>query len=139
MVVTGNITGSQNMLEFIKGGNSTFTLKNIETENRFTYKVEKADNAEVYFVKVLTSPDIYSFIGTIKADNIYHHSPKSKIGTDANSVKVFNWVFEKIKSDTLPSVIHFFHEGKCAKCGRPLTDPDSIVSGFGPICRKTKK
>ena len=28
------------------------------------------------------------------------------------------------------------HIGKCCKCGRPLTDPESIKLGVGPICAK---
>jgi len=26
------------------------------------------------------------------------------------------------------------HEGRCGRCGRPLTRPESIQSGIGPIC-----
>jgi len=27
-----------------------------------------------------------------------------------------------------------FHEGACGRCGRTLTVPESIASGFGPEC-----
>jgi len=30
--------------------------------------------------------------------------------------------------------LNFFHEGKCGKCGRKLTTPESIKNGFGPTC-----
>jgi hypothetical protein len=28
------------------------------------------------------------------------------------------------------------HCGYCGKCGRVLTEPESLESGLGPICRK---
>ena len=30
------------------------------------------------------------------------------------------------------------HEGKCGKCGRPLTVPESVKTGLGPICSGKK-
>jgi hypothetical protein len=29
-----------------------------------------------------------------------------------------------------------WHEGSCARCGKKLTVPESIESGFGPECVK---
>lgn len=28
---------------------------------------------------------------------------------------------------------------KCCICGRPLTDPDSVKAGIGPICAKNQR
>lgn len=32
--------------------------------------------------------------------------------------------------------VEIWHEGKCGRCGRQLTVPESIESGFGPECVK---
>ena len=41
-------------VDFILGGNSLFTLLNVESGNRFTFKVKKHKLDDVYFVSVLT-------------------------------------------------------------------------------------
>jgi hypothetical protein len=30
--------------------------------------------------------------------------------------------------------MELWHEGRCGKCGRALTVPESIESGLGPVC-----
>ena len=29
-----------------------------------------------------------------------------------------------------------YHVGKCGRCGKKLTDPESILTGLGPSCSK---
>jgi hypothetical protein len=62
---------------------------------------------------------------------------KSAISKDAQSVKVFEYVLNKLKTNTLPDFIEAWHEGKCGKCGRTLTVPSSILNGLGPECVKS--
>lgn len=40
------------VMKFILGGKSTFTLKNPRTLNRLTYNVNKHKNDDIYFAKV---------------------------------------------------------------------------------------
>ena len=125
-------------LDFIFGGNALFTCRNTKTSNRFTFKVTKHKKEDIFFVKVLTNPDVYQFIGSIKRGSNYKHSVKSKISDNAQSVKVFSYLLEKLNSNTLPEFIEIWHEGRCGRCGRTLTVPESIESGFGPECVKRK-
>jgi len=37
--------------------------------------------------------------------------------------------------DNLNQSVDIFHLGKCLKCGKTLTDSNSIEVGFGPVCR----
>jgi hypothetical protein len=124
-------------LEFIFGGKSIFTFLNTKTENRFTFKVKKHKTDDIFFVQVLTSPDVYQFIGTLKSQSFFY-SKKSKISKEAQSVRVFDYVFKNLIQNTLPEFIEIWHQGKCGKCGRTLTVPQSIQSGFGPECSKSK-
>lgn len=125
-------------LNFILGGKSFVTFLNTKTNNRFTFKVIKHKKDDIFFVNVLTGPDIYTFIGTIK-ENQYKHSKKSDISIDAQSVKVFNYIISKLQTNNLPDFIEIYHDGKCGKCGKRLTVPSSIESGFGPDCIKRIK
>ena len=132
---------------FIYAGNARFTLHNKETGNRFTYEFrkpkEKRGSADLWFVSVLTSPDRYTFIGTSvasKSQNMfgnvhsYHHSCKSSITRNAQSVRTIMWFIKALDENRIPSQVEVWHEGRCGKCGRPLTVPESIESGLGPIC-----
>ncbi len=125
-------------LKFIFAGNSTVTLLNTETQNRFTFRVKRAKDKDklLFFVSVLTGPDQYSYLGTF-AKGKYSHGKKSGISASAQSAKVFPYVIAKLRSESLPSQVEIWHEGKCGKCGRQLTVPESIDSGIGPECMKT--
>lgn len=121
--------------EYILAGKSFVTFQNPQTGNRFTYKVVKHKVDDIYFVHVLTNSDTYMFLGTIK-NFVFRYSPKSKIGKDAKSLIVFDYVFHHLGMGTLNTTIEIFHDGKCGKCGRQLTDPISVETGLGPYCRK---
>jgi hypothetical protein len=125
-------------IDFLLGGKSIFTFVNTKTENRFTFKVKKHKTDDVFFVSVLTNPEVYQFVGSLK-NKFFAHSKKSKISKDAQSVRVFDYVFSNLCKGTLPEFIEIWHEGKCGKCGRTLTVPSSIESGFGPECSKRIK
>jgi hypothetical protein len=45
-----------------------------------------------------------------------------------------NWALVNLAADIMPAQLEFWHEGRCARCARPLTDPASIEAGFGPEC-----
>jgi len=53
-------------IKFILAGNSTFTFLNTKTGNRFTYSVKKHKENPIFFVKVLTGPENYTFVGTVR-------------------------------------------------------------------------
>jgi hypothetical protein len=121
---------------FIFAGKAIFTITNTNTGNRFTYKVRKAKDSDIYFVSVLTGSDNtndYSFIGYIKK-GLFYSSKKSRISSEATSFKVFSWFINNINK--IPSIVQVLHEGKCGRCGRKLTTPESIERGIGPECVK---
>jgi Family of unknown function (DUF6011) len=130
-------------IRFMFAGNAKFTVRNTKTGNRFTFRVsepkKKTSDASVHFVSVLAGPDNtadYTFLGTIFGFETYKHSKKSSATADAQSVKVFTWVFERLKTRTLPEFIEIWHMGHCGRCGRELTVPESIQNGIGPECAK---
>ena len=137
--------------EFILAGKADFTIRNEASGGRYTYRVRapmketekgglKTDHeAKVRFVKVLTGPENgsdYTFVGTIFIDNGgFRWSPKSRVGRDAKSVKAFEWLWARLQNPEPMATVKVYHEGKCGRCGRKLTVPESILSGFGPECR----
>ena len=47
-----------------------------------------------------------------------------------------DWTVKHLASGSMPAQLELWHEGQCARCARPLTDPVSIERGFGPECVK---
>lgn len=139
------ITDIQNIINFLYGGNATLTIKSEQTGKHLTFKVKiakKDDDNSPYFVSVLSGPDNYSnysYIGIITNKDTFRLTTKSKVSNDAVSYKAFNYFFNCIKRNMLHKDLSVFHEGKCARCGRKLTTPESILSGFGPECIKKSK
>lgn len=124
---------NSDVLKFIFGGNSTFTVLNSRSGNRFTYRMKISKDSNIFFVEVLVSPDLYKYIGVCKSGNFYY-GKKSKVGRDCQSVKVFEYLLDKIKINKLPHFVEVWHMGLCGKCNRPLTNPESIKLGIGPEC-----
>lgn len=136
----------QTALRFVLGGKAIFTVRSMISGTRFTYKVNcprdmKPEDATLFFVSVLTGPDnesAYQYIGTIrKVDGYWRfaHGVKSKISQQAPSVVAFTFILNEILSFGRHSnTLEIWHEGKCCRCGRKLTVPSSIESGFGPEC-----
>lgn len=132
-------------LELILAGNCTITFKNELNQKRFTYKIKKFKrNENLFFVHVLSgcnNEKDYSYLGRIIVKNLeqkqieFDSSKGSKISTDALSFKGFKYLIEATTiHHKMNENMCIYHEGKCARCGRKLTDPDSIIRGIGPEC-----
>lgn len=56
---------------------------------------------------------------------------------DDVKAKGFAWFWRTLTSGReFPAGFEFWHEGRCARCSRRLTVPESVASGFGPECVK---
>ncbi len=103
------IIDTKEALKFMFAGKSTVTFLNSQTGNRFTFKLKSAKESNIFFVSVLTGPDNYSYIGTCQEGN-YKHGRKSKISQTAQSVRVFQFMLDKLKSGNLPENLQVWHE-----------------------------
>ena len=122
---------------FIKAGHAIFTVENVKTGNRFTFKVSKHKEKDLWFVGVLSGPkntSDYQYLGTI-FDKDFRLTRKSRMSEAAQSYKVFKWVNDILNNgEDLPEDVKIYHAGRCGICGRTLTVPESIECGFGPVC-----
>jgi len=142
---------------FILAGNAYFTIENGKAGDeyqRFTFRVSKPDDnaassvLDYYFVSVLTGPDNtknYTYMGMLDGRHeqwqpnggTFRETKGSKIRHDALSWKVFDWLMKYVyASHPLPNGYRLYHSGRCGRCGRQLTVPESIKAGIGPECRK---
>lgn len=119
-------------------GHATITIANPATGNRFTYRIKKADQVpNGFLVFVLTGANNesdYRYIGILRQnanDTLsFGLTRKSAFGADAPSVKAFFFFAAHVDDFRL----EVWHEGRCCRCGRKLTVPESIATGIGPVC-----
>jgi len=133
----GQFDSAEAALGFMMAGNATVTLVSTRTQARFTYRVRASDDGAVHFVGLLNGPDNesqYAYIGYVKRGVYFHGGAKARVARDAASCKAFAWAFMMLSRGELPDTLEVWHEGKCGRCARKLTVPESIASGFGPEC-----
>jgi hypothetical protein len=139
--------------QFVLAGRSIFTIELPEDyrakhdlKPHYTFRVDHkaADGKwqETWFVKFLTGSDNvrdYSYLGLLNVENgQVRITAKSKLGENNLVVKLLNRTLALIwASDINPMLEKGFglhHEGRCGKCGRVLTTPESVERGIGPEC-----
>ena len=119
---------------FIKAGNALFTVRNEKTGNRLTFHVKKVKDKAIWFVMHRNSQNKYVYIGTI-FDRTFRLTKNSCVNIDSLAFKSFLWINEIINSgQQFGQNIVFLHVGRCGRCGKLLTVPESILAGYGPVC-----
>lgn len=140
---------------FFCAGNCTFTVRVPEDfagkngcNLHYTFKVEKAEPTERFpkpatFIKLLTGPDNtqdYSYLGMLNEETgEVRLTQRSCVGETAWAVRIIRRVFGQMWEGEGCAAIeragwHLHHEGRCGRCGRPLTVPESLEVGIGPDC-----
>jgi len=139
---------AEHQLRALTGGNATVTIKSKKTGERRTFKIgAKKGEDDFFFVRLLTGPNNdawgdYSYLGIIVRDAQtglldLRLSAKSCVKDRSNaSYLALAWTLRQLQTNpqNVTSQVEVWHEGRCCACNRPLTVPESIASGFGPIC-----
>lgn len=139
---------------FVTAGRALFTLELAQsfakTHNlppHYTFKIKKKEAAkegerDAYFISLLTGPDNtsdYTYMGLLNplsGDVIL--TKASKFQAESWPVKLLRrtlarvWSGEQKMLEEAGFSLH--HEGRCGRCGRVLTVPESVQSGLGPEC-----
>jgi hypothetical protein len=127
----------ENAITFILAGNATFTLRSAKTGARYTYKVRKnEDKPGVWFVGYLTGSDNesdFTPLANIRDRKVRLNSKMKNFEKSAPWVAL-NWFLTNLFANITPGNIEIFHAGRCGRCGRKLTVPESVTDGFGPEC-----
>jgi hypothetical protein len=128
---------------FMLAGNATLTF--VGRRDRFTFKFRQPDTAtdgrRPTWVRLLSSArneGNYEFVGTLwTADDgalRFVHGRKSRLAPDHPAVVALAWVLRRLAAGALGDALEVWHEGRCGRCGRKLTVPESLAQGFGPEC-----
>ena len=126
--------------EFVTAGHAVFTVANPAGQH-FTYRVSTSDDSARWFVGVMTGSNNerdYSYHGLLDpATGAVRVTAKSRVSADALSAKVLRWALDVVYGRrSLPAGYAIEHAGACGRCGRTLTEPESLATGIGPTCRE---
>lgn len=124
---------------FVLAGKATVTLRSQRTGAHFTYKVEAAkDQTSTRFVSLLTNGDTYRYLGILSAMGqgfVFRTTKKSCLPATSPAAAGFEVFFRNLwLHERIAPGLDVMHEGKCGRCNRALTHPESLESGFGPEC-----
>lgn len=137
--MTAQITDPAAALNFMLAGKATFTVRSEATGEHLTFQVrswKKAKHGTMHFVSVRTGND-YAKIGVVRdGHDLSLGGNRCDLPYEDPRVRGFRYVFDHLRSKRLPPKAAIWHEGACGRCGRPLTDPESIARGIGPECIK---
>ena len=95
------------------------------------------------FVKLLTGSDNtadYSYLGMLNEQTgEVRLTAKSCAGADSWAVRIVRRVLAQMwEGEGMQAILaagwDVHHEGRCGRCGRPLTVPESLEVGIGPDC-----
>lgn len=140
--------------EFFLGGRACFTLSipadfaaEHKTPKQYVYRISKVEAnpkyPEAYFVSMLVGANNetdFQYIGQLDSSTgEVRTTHKSKVPADSMAMKLLNRALANVWRETPEKIqaagFELLHSGKCGKCGRVLTDRDSIAAGLGPTCR----
>lgn len=128
-------TSAEHAVAYMLAGNATFTIKSLSSGSHYTFKMRKAEDNELWFVSVLHG-QTNEYMGVVDGNpKKFRTTAKSTFNMESPCVKAFVWCFRQLtERHAIPDTLQIQHEGTCGKCGRPLTHPESIERGIGPVC-----
>ena len=127
---------------------NTFTFQSARTGARYTFQVKPLDKEQAkqngikdmrFFVKFLCGQDNendYRYLGQI-LNGVFSLTKKSResgLSETTPAYIAFKTSFDALVAGRMPESLEVIHSGRCARCGRKLTVPQSVKDGFGPEC-----
>lgn len=135
---------TENILDYILGGDSCFCVRQSDDNGtkECWYSVRQNHNSEKMFFVNLVDGNRSKYLGYFYSNdvgqlrNLTVKTKKAEAGPEyaLPLIRVLNRL--KTHEGKLWSGVTLVSDGRCAKCGRRITDPESIRYGIGPKCRE---
>lgn len=141
----GRILNQEDALKFMLGGKSEFVLHSTKTNEDFKYYVTRKDSSinnldYVYFVSIMdgNSKTYAGHVWYDKDKNSFFFSQGNKGNVSEKNLHIRSLIFvlNKMMRGEHVGNLEVFHVGRCGRCGKKLTTPESILTGLGPTCSK---
>lgn len=149
--MAGRFADWAHAVQFMLAGNAYVTLKSLATGTRYTYRIAMADcmkcgkdkqcvcgAAPRFFVSTLIGSDNegdYAYIGMIGDKAQFRATKATGDRAKGKPFLAFEYAWKNVLTyNRIPAQLEIWHEGRCGRCGRTLTVPESIAAGLGPEC-----
>lgn len=113
-----------------------FTVVSKSTGKDYTFKIKRSEYNNRYYTHVYVETQYMEFKylgsyfnGKIRSKGRFINTP---------TAIAIAWILLRVEKELFDMVnnhIEFLHLGSCLKCGKTLTDHESIKIGLGPVCR----
>jgi Family of unknown function (DUF6011) len=115
---------------------ANFTIRSKATNVDYTYKISRSKYQNKWYTHIYVETGYLNFVrvGTYFNGRITHKG----VQVLTPSAIAINYLLTRVelkRFEVLDTQIEVMHTGNCLRCGRTLTDANSIESGLGPICR----
>ncbi len=128
--------------DYITGGQAILTDHILKTYMHSTYRIKATDEKKSAFYVSVCYGDSYLYLGILKKGNVafgFFQTKGSKVSKEAPSFRGFDFIVQNYLNEDRPHPkLRLSHSGRCACCGRQLTEPESLRTGIGPVCRCRK-
>lgn len=119
-----------------KNTGAEFTIRSRETQKDYTYKIQRSQFKGTWYTHIFVEKTYlhFDYLGSYFIGKVW--LKKQPVNTPA--AIAIAWVLNKVeesKFNVLDQKIDVFHLGSCLRCGKTLTDAESIEHGLGPVCR----
>lgn len=125
---------------YVLGGKAIFTLYSSKTNLRHTFRIKRGKNETWYQIQRLFGEDNtrdYRVLGVFRIDESgmlctkYNESNAAQLQIDY----FLRVLYDRNRPLLWPSTMYCYPSKRCARCGRLLTTPESVMTGFGPKCK----
>lgn len=124
----------QAALSFALAGRAVLTLQSERTGVHFTYQLRRAEaDKRLWYVSVLNGPQQFVYMAVLD-DRGPRATRKSAVGADAPAFRAFSYWWQHAAAGKAAPHCTARHEGRCGRCHRALTHPESLDAGIGPEC-----
>lgn len=117
---------------YAEGCHGSITARSLATGNHYTFKFRQSSGGALLAL-ILVDGDQWRYLGVVDFPRrTLRLTPKSNFSNASQAYLALRWLIQLAEFN--PAVVEVMHDGRCGRCGRPLTHPDSIQAGIGPIC-----
>lgn len=132
------LVGSSAIRSYLSGGRGVVTLES-PTGVSHTYFYRRPDKHDMFpedviFVYALHNCESLHYVGMMENFK-FRLTHNSKFLPDTEIVRGAQYI-DKMMHKDMKTPMKLYHEGVCARCGRPLTNSKSVECGFGSRCKK---
>ena len=133
-------------LRYMLAGKCEFTVVSGKTGTKLGYKITKkkaqqGSNSEfIYYLNTSINREMI-YCGVLFFDEPsntfkFGKGARGQLQADHTNVRSILYIMNNLQLGNTNLNMRVYHVGKCGRCGRTLSTPESILTGLGPECSK---